>query len=241
MILVCYNHICKLVIDMWLSEVFTENELKEKTRNLYRSCRGNNKAIVDRFEEFFGISYKLAFGNVNPEMCLTDLLNEYYQNESYIKDSFSAKYLKNDNPIYEYPIKDSRADIVNVCDNLECYEIKTRYDNLSRLRKQLEDYSKAFEFIYVVCSEDKYDDIRKIVPNYCGIISYKNRKNCRFSKRDNAAKSPNFNINDVLNCFNKKELNKYFGLCDRNKISIEHSKQDIVCMYKTMLRERYFA
>lgn len=226
---------------MWLSEIFSNIELENKTKGLYRTCRGDYNEIIYKFEDFFGVSYKLAFGNKDPKICITDLLNEYYQNECYIKDAFSLKYLKNDKAIYEYPVNYSRADIIDVCNSLNCYEIKTKYDNLNRLCKQLEDYSKVFEYVYVVCSEDKYADVKKMIPSYCGIISYKDRKNCSFNKRINASKSPNFSIYEVLNCFNKKELKKCFGLCDRYKIINKYNKQEIINNYKKMLNERYSA
>lgn len=226
---------------MWLSEIFSVKELENRTKGLYRTCRGDYNEIIDKFEDFFGISYKLAFGSEDPKICITNLLNEYYQNECYIKDAFSSKYLKSEKTIYEYPINDSRADIIDICNSLSCYEIKTKYDNLSRLCKQLKDYSKVFEYVYVVCSEDKYNDVKKMIPSYCGIISYKDRKNCSFNKRVNASKSPNINIYEVLNCFNKKELNKCFGLCDRHKIQNKYDKQEIINNYKKIISERYLA
>lgn len=224
---------------MWLSNVFTNYELESKTRELFQVYRENKNQIFDKFEECFGISYKLAFGNKDPNLGIYDLLEEYYPNEYYIKKAFSKKYLKDNNTIYEYPVFDSRADVVNINDSLCCYEIKTKYDNLDRLNKQINDYSKVFEYVYVVCSEDKLSEVRKIIPKYCGIISYKDRKNCAFCNKRKAKKSPNFEITNILLCLNQKELIKYYNTKNINEISNEHKPKDIIENYKVVLRDKH--
>ena len=226
---------------MWLSEIFTEKELENKTKNLYHTCRGDISAMKEKFEDFFGVSYELAFGKEDPEKCIINLLNNYYQNEYYIKSSFSNKYIGPNRAIFEYPVKDSRADIIDVHNSLECYEIKTKYDNLERLTKQINDYSRVFEYVYVVCSYDKLNEVEKKIPNYCGIITYKNRINCAFNKQKKAKISPNFSINELLNCFYKKELKKYFNTYDIYEICNKCSDKQIINCYKKTLQARYFA
>lgn len=226
---------------MWLSDVFTSYELECKTRDLFHVYRENKNLIFDKFEECFGISYKLAFGNKDPNLGIYDLLEEYYPNEYYIKRAFSKKYLKNNKTIYEYPVFDSRADIINVNGSLSCYEIKTKYDNLDRINKQIKDYSKVFEYIYVVCSEDKLLEVKKIIPKYCGIISYKDRKKCAFCKKRGAKKSPDFEIDSILRCFNKNELEKCFNTKSIKKINNLYKDKEIISNYKAVLCKRYFA
>lgn len=224
---------------IWLDEVFSNSELENRMRSIYQLCRINTNEFVDRFEDFFGVSYEIAFGKQDPKQCIIEMLRAYYPNEYYIKMAFSKQYLKNDNTIYEYPIGESRADVVDVSNSLSCYEIKTKYDNLNRLSKQIEDYSRLFEYVYVVCSEDKFNDVKKIIPKYCGIIKYKNRKNGAFNEVRKAKKSPNIDVRSIIEHFYKKELQYYFNSNDLDHIINKYSKKEIVQLYRKALLERY--
>ena len=223
---------------MWLSDVFTNYELECKTRDLFQVYRENKNLVFDKFEEYFGISYKLAFGNKDPNLGIYDLLEEYYPNEFYIKKAFSMKYLKNSNQIFEYPVGDCRADIINVGKDISCYEIKTKYDNLKRLKKQIYEYSQLFEYVYVVCSEDKYNKVKSIVPKHCGIIVFKNRKNCAYNEMKKATKSPNISSRAILEHFYQKDLINCYGENDKDDIEKKYSKENILQDYKKVLYRR---
>ena len=223
---------------MWLSEIFTIKELEEKTRNLYLACKKNINDMPLFFEDYFGISYKLAFGEEKPKNSIYELLNNYYKNEFYVKEAFTNKYLKNHSVIYEYPIENSRADIVEINDSLRCYEIKTKYDNLDRLEKQISDYSKVFEYISIVCSIEKYEDINKIVPNYCGIITYRNRRNNRFSEIRKPLKTNIYKIENVLKTFNKKELYQHFNTNNIDDIVRENGEKELLNICKNIIKNK---
>ena len=94
---------------MWLSDIFTGEELEEKTRILFQEYKYKGTPFEEVFENQFLVSYKLAFGDLDYEEGLLSMLEEYYPNEYYIKQSFSEKYLKNRNAIFEYPVEESRA------------------------------------------------------------------------------------------------------------------------------------
>ena len=223
---------------MWFSHVFTNKELEEKTKNLYLTCRENVNKMPLFFEDYFGLSYKLTFGEKEPKKSIYYLLDKYYQNEYYIKETFVNKYLKNNNVVFEYPVGNSRADIVEIQNSIRCYEIKTKYDNLNRLLKQINDYSNVFEYVSVICSEEKYLKIKKIIPNFCGIIIYSDGKNARFREIKKASRSKNFKIVNTLKLFSKRELINNFNTYDIEKILKKSSKKEITIVCKEMLLKK---
>ena len=98
------------------------------------------------------------------------LMVHYYHNEAFIKAMF-IKELKKQKSVsfFELPIKDSRIDLCSINGHSVAYEIKTKYDTLKRLNKQVNDYLSAFEYVYVVCSSDKTGLVQSTVPNCVGI------------------------------------------------------------------------
>jgi len=72
----------------------------------------------------------------------------------------------------EVPFADKRrkADIIQIIDNkLYAYEIKSAFDNLTKLPHQLKDYSVSFDYLSIVCDKRHLDDIKKHVPRTIGI------------------------------------------------------------------------
>lgn len=224
---------------MWLEELFTTEELENKTRLLYQKTRIEDTGFSLVFEEVFNMSYKLAFGDKSYSESMLILLKNYYRNEAAIKALMRDKLLKDKEVVFEYPVGRSRVDIACVGDELICYEIKTKYDNLNRLYKQLYDYSKVFEYIYVVCHKDKLNGVLTGIPEYCGIIEYGDRKNSAFKVLVRAQKSPKIESGCILNRFWKNELKHYFDTYDKSVIEDSFSKQEIIDKYKDCLSIRY--
>lgn len=56
------------------------------------------------------------------------------------------------------------ADLLAILNNnIIAIEIKSKDDNLNRLRSQIDEYAKVFDKIIIYCSHDKIDDILKII------------------------------------------------------------------------------
>ena len=56
------------------------------------------------------------------------------------------------------------ADLLAILNNnIIAIEIKSKDDNLNRLRSQIDEYAKVFDKIIIYCSQDKIDDILKII------------------------------------------------------------------------------
>lgn len=220
-----------------MENIYTNEELEDKTKRIYHLFVNSKDSFKINFEKYFDISCKLTFGDMKEDDCIYELLNNYYRNEYYVKRAFKKKYLKSDNVLFEYPIEDSRADLIDI-DSMTCYEIKTKYDNLNRLSKQIKSYSKVFKYVYIICSKDKVSKIENTIPSYCGIISYSDRKNCGFSIFKKATISTNYKIHNALKCCNKAELKKQFKMTNIDDIVMNYSKDYINRSYKEILVNR---
>ena len=223
---------------MWLEEIFSKRELEEKTRNLYYSYKATGSSFDVIFEDIFSISYRVAFKDMPYDECMLKLLGKYYPNEWFVKNVLRKKRIKNHSFVFEFPINNSRADAVEIGKKLSCYEIKTKYDSLDRLSRQIEDYAKFFEYVYVVCSSDKVNKVTDIIPEYCGIISYKDRSNCSLKTVIKAQKSPKIDVRGVLNGFKIGELKSSFKSTDRTFIASKFSSDLIMEKYKDCLISR---
>ena len=141
------------------------------------------------------------------------LMQEFYHNEAYIKSALVRKMMGGKHiAIFEYPVCGSRADIIKINRTSEVYEIKTAYDTLARLEKQVLDYSRVFDKVYVVCHESKYASVADLVPFWVGIDVYKDSKShCRFTRKRIAAQSPLLDSRAILACLSTKDLRSVFG------------------------------
>lgn len=112
-----------------------------------------------------------------------EIILKYYPNEICIKANFIKQILmkgKSHVTIFELPVGSSRADLCKINGTSVAYEIKTDLDNFNRLGKQIEDYYKIFEEVYIICSESNTDNIISMIPQICGIYTYKQTKTGRY-------------------------------------------------------------
>ncbi len=109
-----------------------------------------------------------------------DLIFEYiqkkYPNEYIYKNVLANKILLGTHSLNtsfmltEVCIKNSKADCVIVNGTFTAYEIKSKYDNLDRLLKQLDDYKKVFDKIYVITDENKADKLTYLKDMGIGLL-----------------------------------------------------------------------
>lgn len=224
--------------------IYGRKELERRTRLFYEAYARNSCNIENVFIESYDIKYELVFGKTPFQAAVYSLLRKYYRNEFYIKKSFVIHELMQSQSVTftEYPISDSRADIVSVNGHSSAYEIKTHYDSLARLKKQISDYSKCFEYVYVICSDTKADKIEEIIPKHCGIYTYCAAKcNSSFIKKRNAILSPLLCSNSILKSMSKEELLGGFGITRREEIAARYSLEYVNEVYKKTLKIRYTA
>jgi len=201
--------------------------------------------ISDNFFDYFynkyGVTYHFLYGEYSYKKFIFQLLSKCYRNDYFIRYSFFVKCLDNkrDVSFFELPLKDSRADIVKIGSKSTIYEIKTEYDSLDRLLKQVNDYSKCFEYVYIICPEKRADKVANIIPNYCGIITYPSKKAIRFNCKKEASISPNISNEYLVDLMLKDELNVYFKTSDKNAIVENNSSDHISNIFKRALKKRF--
>lgn len=104
------------------------------------------------------------------------LLEVNYRNEYVYKNAIAQKIAierhiaSQARLITEFRVNQSKADAVILNGTSTVYEIKTEYDDLSRLAGQLTDYRKAFDCIYVVTHENGVSKLVQQIDSGVGII-----------------------------------------------------------------------
>lgn len=117
----------------------------------------------------------------------------------------------------ELPVANSKTDMIFIDKNNvgTVYEIKTELDTLNRLESQIQDYYKAFSYIYVVASANHLHQLEQVLEGTnVGIIEL--TSNNEFVHRKEAAYNTAGLSHDVLfRILRKKEFEsivlKYFG------------------------------
>lgn len=183
------------------------------------------EAIIDSYSKY-EIHYlfnEIITKNYNAEALYKSLLVDEFIHEDVIA-------------AFEINANNSRLDFLKINGYTVSYEIKSEVDNLSKIEKQVSDYSKLFDFNYVVIGKNHLSSIRKICPSHYGIIIIENSEinEVRRPKRNN-----NIDSHNQLNIFTKKELNSFFGNSDIESIDKYFSSKVIAEQFRAMLKHRY--
>lgn len=227
-----------------LSRIFTKNMLNTLMTN------GHNETFsccVKRYlKDPDDRDYRTLISEIYAYM------NSEYRNEYYYKNTMLNKLLiekhnmKTTAALTELPIGKSKADFVMINGKGVVYEIKTELDNIDRLNNQIEDYYKAFKFVYVVTCESHYDKVIDIVDDNVGIIilTHNNRLRTmrtakeKFSSLDykiifKILRKSEFEliITETGNCLPKGSQFKYYSECQQVIQNI-----DIIKLQNEMLK-----
>lgn len=181
------------------------------------------------------------------------IIMKYGKSETIIKYNL-LKQFKNDDDLValmEYNVGNSRLDIGKIDKYSYAYEIKTELDNILRLEKQISDYEKLFEYIYVVCHKKHINDVRKVISNKIGIIIYEiNDEKVQFRKIRKAVRNRSIRKEFLLEAFTAKEyeyiIKNYLKLErvpfykeDRIKlVNRKIKKQELIEIYKKIIKLR---
>lgn len=105
---------------------------------------------------------------------VSDYRNEYVYKNTLINELLLKKYsLETTTVINEFNIGSSIADFVLLNGQARVYEIKTEYDSLDKLTKQISDYLKFADKVYVVASGKFIEKLLQEYNNSCvGIIEF---------------------------------------------------------------------
>lgn len=175
------------------------------------------------------------------------LKKEYRCEYIYLNEIFVNEILKDHKEEYsiitELSINSSKVDLLCINGTTTAYEIKTELDNLNRLEKQLLDYTKAFDKVYVITYLEFINNIKVFLEKddllkKVGIkILEKNGQLKCIRKSKSFIK--NFDKELIFKCLLKKER-EYFGktYAEANIKFLKYSNIYIHKYFKKCLIER---
>src|SRR5699024_12045446 len=114
--------------------------------------------------------------------------------------------------------------------------------------QQMNDYFQVFEKVFVICSIHNLDSIKSYISSDCGIYTYYITKTGRYviKKVRSAVKSNNISASAQLSVLTKKDLNEYFECpyLQTKEAMIElinnkKNKKEINKLFKLCLRNKY--
>lgn len=208
--------------------------------------------LYNNLLETIDSSFLSTMAEENIHEIYNKIILNYYPNEICIKSSFIKQVLMNGKKhvtIFELPVGSSRADLCKINGESIAYEIKTDLDNFARLRKQINDYYKIFEKVFIICSETNVENILKLIPEKCGIYCYKQnrQKNYKFTLVREASFGNEISPLDQLKLFRKSEFYTHFSLDSSlrkrsdmvDKIIQTCSPDMINQTFKTIMKHRF--
>ncbi|CEG29819.1 sce7726 family protein [Bacillus sp. B-jedd] len=184
---------------------------------------------------------------------VNELVIKYFPGEITIKYNFIKNYLNRINEVttFELNVGSSRLDIGRINGKSIAYEIKTELDSLDKLDKQIKDYSKVFEYVYIIIHPIHYNKAAAIIPSHCGIITYNlKRDTCKFHFRKKAEKNKSICPKEQLTTLTKKELDWALRQMGEYNITLDKiqkeeyifekfSQSKINTLFKRVLKKRY--
>ena len=192
-----------------------------------------NRNIVDIQYLKSNYSYKDIYNHI---------IMKYGKTERVIKYYLSKQFINNDNEVglYEFSIGNSRLDFGRINGKSYAYEIKTELDSLIRLKDQIDDYEKVFEFINVVVHEKHFKKIKSLLPRNVGIIVYDfNNDKVKFDCIREAKENINYKKRVQIEALNSADLK--FIIKDYIGIStVPQFKNDRLKVVDRNLKKREF-
>lgn len=199
-----------------LAKVFSPKILKEL------SSSGASKKLVSILDELGLISQLdmrknvYTFFNDIYKVLLKNYRNEYVYKNIIIKKILLGKHsLNTAHLINECRVGNSKADCVILNGTSTVYEIKSEFDNFSRLNMQLEDYKKAFEYIYIVIPSSSLEKLEiHLDDNFIGIMIL-NKNNTITKRREAKSNKLRYDKKIIFDLLRKEEylfiVEKHFG------------------------------
>lgn len=114
---------------------------------------------------------------------LYSLLKNEYRCEYFFKNEIISKYIikklgtHNSIIFNEFRVGESIADLAMMNGESKAFEIKTEYDSPKRLLKQLDDYHRIFNKVYLVTYFNQLGQYLDIIPDYIGVLVMRIHRN----------------------------------------------------------------
>ena len=101
---------------------------------------------------------------------------EYVYKACVLKRTVFGTYSPNTTALYmEFPVAGARADILLVNGDATVFEVKTRFDDPTRLNIQLAEYYRCFRSVSVVVEEDQFERYTRELPDHVGVLALTSR------------------------------------------------------------------
>lgn len=195
-----------------LSQIFT-------TSNFNKVVRENDFKLIEKSIKKH-VSFKPSTINYKTILkSVYDELEREYRSEYFYKNNLFHKYLLKRYSLAttavfnEFKIGNSIADFVLLNGTARVFEIKTDLDGLNKLQKQIEDYRKFADLVYIVTSS-KY--VTKILSNYSnstiGVLEFTQRNTFKEHKK---ATTNNLSFNH-LTIFKTLRKSEYLEITNDN-------------------------
>lgn len=141
--------------------------------------------------------------------------NEYVYKNAIIKKILLGKHTLNTAyMINEFRVGNSKADCVIFNGTSTVYEIKSEFDTFTRLETQVNDYKKAFEFVYVVAPNESIEKLNNFLTDDSIGIKRLNKNNTISNIREAKSNKVNFDKEIIFDILQKTEyteiVKKYY-------------------------------
>lgn len=225
-------------------------DITRKLYNSYSTTKTNNSLLSLYYDITNDYSH---IDNIRKQY--NNVIMSNYLNETVIKSSFIKRELSRKSPrlnvgVFELNTLNSRADLAFINGSSFVYEIKTEYDDFSRLESQLNDYMKLFEHLYVIVPKADVTSVKSLISTFVGVISYSTNRlgNVTFNYERVATYNSNVDSYSQLSTLTKKELlalNKTPNDYSINKETLINElisnlkKEKINKLYKNSIKNKY--
>jgi hypothetical protein len=193
-----------------LSQIFTPSSFN-------KVVRGNDFSLFNRKVSKY-YSNHTAANNLQLIKYLYSELESKYRCEYLFKNKLFNKIFKKyslatTTAFNEFKVGNSKADLILLNGCIKIFEIKTELDDLSKLKKQINDYQKIADLVNIV-TDSKFVD--RLLSEYektnVGIIEFTNKNSLKIRKHA-LTDSSFFDFDTLFKVLHKKE---YLYLVERN-------------------------
>lgn len=183
---------------------------------------------------------------------VSELLLRYYPAERVVKYHIVKEHLREPDEItiFEMYVDSSRVDLARVNGQSYAVEVKTEYDRLDKLSKQVEDYAKVFEHVGVVVHESHLDRLHGIIPKFCGVATYRiDGTDCAFSTVKPHGTSPLLSAEAQVRNLSSRDLSQILRSADlsdpgkkeeRAELVLRHCSAELINhFFKLVVKAKY--
>ena len=168
-----------------LARFFSSSVLKELAA---RGCSPSLARLIGESDlhtdphstEHIGTVFDLAFDHLKRRVHRHEYV---YKAALMQKVLLGIHSLKTASMITEFRVGPCKADVVLLNETGTVYEIKSERDNLSRLSRQVDEYSRVFASVNVIAGDNHLREVESSVPDHVGIMELSNRYRVRTLKR----------------------------------------------------------